>query len=113
MILQWQKNRVESELKESEKELKAAKGRLDKIYESVKSVMGEREKESNCVLEDDLGVKRQAYHSQSFVGNHCQKILANSDKILKPLNGLEEKEWYSELFKRLSHILLDLSKQNS
>ena len=112
-VVQWQKNRVESvesELKESEKELKAAKGRLDKIYESVKSVMGEREKELNCVLEDDLGVKRQAYHSQSFVGNHCQKILANSDKILKPLNGLEEKERYSELFKRLSHILLDFTE---
>ena len=27
----------------------------------------------NCL--NDLGVQKQAYHSNSFVGNHCHKIL--------------------------------------
>ena len=56
------------------------------------------------ILENKLGVKKQAYHSQCFVGNHCKVILEQSDKILEVLEGFQEQAVYIELFSRLRDI---------
>ena len=108
-VVKWQKSRVssvESELKESEKGLKESQSELDEIYRDVQSRMGEREKELYRIVIDTLNVKKQAYHSQCFVGNHCNIILQNAEKVTAPLKGLPEFDNYLELFRRLRHILV-------
>ena len=37
--------------------------------------MGESEKRLLQIL-DDIDIKRQAYHGNVFIGNHCKVILA-------------------------------------
>ena len=37
--------------------------------------MGESEKRLLQIL-DDIDIKRQAYHTKVFIGNHCKVILA-------------------------------------
>ena len=46
----------------------------------------------NKVLEKELGVCRQAYHSQCFVGNHCKKILKGRQKVIDVLPDGGSKE---------------------
>ncbi len=50
------------------------------IQDKIESMKGPIEKELDSILEH-LGIERQAYHSQSLVGNHCHKILHNIDKL--------------------------------
>ena len=63
---------------------------LDGVYERVVSSRGSIEKDLNDKLENELHVKRQAYHSQCFVGNHCMKILENTDVLIDVLPDTEE-----------------------
>ena len=62
-----------------------------------------------CMLEDEPKVKRRAYHSRSFVFNHCKQFF-NAKKIVCPVNGLDEKALYLELFQHLKHILIDYTE---
>ena len=45
-------------------------------------------------------------HSQCFVGNHCNIILQNVEKVTAPLKGLPKFDNYLELFRCLRHILV-------
>ena len=82
-----------------------SKSALQKVYDEVKSKMGPLEKRLGEVLENELGVKKQAYHSQCFVGNHCKIILNQSEKLIDVLDGFEEQGAYRELFSRLRVFL--------
>ena len=61
---------------EEEKRFSALSEECSLLKEKVENMVGPFEKKLMKVL-DDIGVDRQAYHSNSFVGNHCRKILAN------------------------------------
>ena len=68
---------------------KAMQRRVEEVYERVKRGRGPLEEHFNKVLEKELGVCRQAYHSQCFVGNHCKKILRGRQKLIDVLPGGE------------------------
>ena len=55
---------------------------------------------------DEIGVKRQAYHGNVFIGNHCQVILAkdknqvfNFVKLCNVLTDKVTKDHFVELFR--------------
>ena len=86
-----------------------AKGTLETVYAEVKEKQGSLEAKLNTVLEDDVHVKRQAYHSQCFVGNHCKKILDCRQLLLNVLPDGDVKTKFMGLFGRLKYII-DLFK---
>ena len=57
---------------------------LNATYEQVRARRGTYEERLNEVL-DSIGVQRQAYHSQCFVGNHCKQILKHTESLLEVL----------------------------
>ena len=87
--------------------------------------MGESEKQLLNIL-DEIGVKRQAYHRNVFIGNHCKVILVkdknqvyNFEKLCSVLSDRLEREHFIEVFRLYSearllmarkHILLDHEK---
>ena len=87
--------------------------------------MGESEKKLLKIL-DETGVKRQAYHGNVFIGNHCKVILAkdknqvyNFEKLCSVLSHRLEREHFIEVFRLYSearsltakkHILIDHEK---
>ena len=83
----------------------AAKEQLDAVYKDVCARHGSIEKELNRVLEDVLHVKRQAYHSQCFVGNHCKTILDKKDILLNVIPQGEVQVKFRGLFGRLKGIV--------
>ncbi|XP_071948723.1 uncharacterized protein [Antedon mediterranea] len=106
-IMEWQTDRVESckeSLEKMEKEKGVAEKELAEVYEEVKGIIGPREKLLNSILDGELHVKKQAYHSQCFVGNHCKKILRNSVRVLACLEGLPDHQRYVDLLGRLDHV---------
>ena len=56
--------------------------------------MGESEKQLLNIL-DEIGVKRQAYHGNVFIGNHCKVILA---KDKNQVYNFETKQKYKIFF---------------
>ncbi|XP_072040473.1 uncharacterized protein [Amphiura filiformis] len=91
-------------VKKAKENYDKAKVDLDKIYRDVCKERGPKETELNRVLEDVLHVKRQAYHSQCFVGNHCRDILKGHNKLIEVLDD-EDQEKYGLLFSKLHGIL--------
>lgn len=81
------------------------RGDLDKVYVEATDKRGAIEQELNRVLEQQLHVKRQAYHSQCFVGNDCKKILDKRDLLLNVLPEGPVKSKYRGLFGRLGGIV--------
>ena len=87
--------------------------------------MGESEKQLLNIL-DEIGVQRQAYHRNVFIGNHCKVILVkdknqvyNFEKLCSGLSDRLEREHFIEVFRLYSearllmarkHILLDHEK---
>ena len=67
---------------------------LPKVFDEVKSTMGPMEKKLGVVLENELGVRKQAYHSQCFVGNHRKTILNQPEKLIDVLDGFAEQGAY-------------------
>ena len=63
----------------------------------MKRGRGPFEEHLNKVLEKELGVCRQAYHSQCFVGNHCKTILKGRQKLIDvlPDGGVKRKIYTS------------------
>ena len=75
---------------------------------------------------DEIGIKRQAYHGNVFIGNHCKVMLAkdknqvyNFEKLWSVLSDRLEREYLIEVFRLYSearslmakkHILLDHEK---
>ena len=76
---------------------------LDETYDKVCKSRGECEERINRKLAE-IGVQRQAYHSQCFVGNHCVKILENIDLLLDVLPKSDFRNIYTGLFKRMHKI---------
>lgn len=90
--------------KQKEKAYLQEKKKLDKVYAQIARGRGHYEKMLNDRLEKDLGVKRQAYHSQCFVGNHCKKIIDNPETLMKDIPDGPVKVKFQGLFGRLRHI---------
>ena len=44
--------------------------------------MGETRKALQHYMEDVLGIEKQAYHSNSLVGNHCAELMKNYETVL-------------------------------
>lgn len=106
-VLKWQKGRikdVKKAVQEKGKEVQKAKKALQAVYKKVEKIMGPKERELNRILEEELKVKKQAYHSQCYVGNHCHIILKKANEMLRVIDGLEEHGRYIELFSRLHNI---------
>ena len=62
-----------------------AKENLEKIHTEIADTRGTMKKKLNDRLENDLHVKRQTYHSQCFVANHCKIIVDRSEVLLQDL----------------------------
>jgi hypothetical protein len=83
------------------------------------SDMGPLELSLNKILENDLNIHRQAYHSNCFVGNHIHKIVAiqphknlNNPKLLVSVleDHAERQEKFYSLFEQFSTIHNLISK---
>ncbi|XP_072037705.1 uncharacterized protein [Amphiura filiformis] len=106
-VIPCQEERVTSNkalVKEKEAAYAKAKDKLDKVYDKIAKARGQYEKMLNERLENDLHVKRQAYHSQCFVGNHCKAIVDNPEVLLQDLPDGEMKNKFQGLFGRLRKI---------
>ena len=76
---------------------------------TVEKNIGPLEKKLEEVI-DNLGVKRQAYHGFSFVGNHCNTILKNAEQFCSVLDGYEdEKNKFLEIFWSLMKLCMKKS----
>ncbi|WP_375668124.1 PHD finger domain-containing protein, partial [Bartonella sp. CL48QHWL] len=64
-----------AELQRVEKKHASLHSRLDSVFVDVKKHQGPLELQLNNVLEKELLVYKQAYHSNAFIGNHCRKII--------------------------------------
>ena len=65
------------------------------------------------ILEQDLKICKQAYHSNCFVGNHVAKIFNNAEKLVEVLHDYpEEHARYLALFNKFHflHYFLGLSR---
>ena len=78
------------------------------------------------IILDEISVKRQAYHGNVFISNHCKVILAkdknqvyNFEKLCSVLSHRLEREHFIEVFRLYSearsltakkHILIDHEK---
>ena len=65
--------------------------------------MGPRERGLNEYL-TQINVVHQAYHSGTFVGNHCVSVLQHYSKICDFIQGSELKDKLNELFHLFSRI---------
>ena len=79
--------------------------------------MGDREKKLLSIL-DQIGMKRQAYHGNVFVGNHCKVILAKDKNqvfnFAKPCSVLTDevtKDHFVELFRIYSKARLLMARK--
>ena len=97
-----------------------------KYRQDQENSMGESEKQILRIL-DEIGVKRQAYHGNVFIGNHCKVILAKDknqvysfEKLCSVLSDRLEREHFIEVFRLYSEarslmarkrILLDHEKK--
>lgn len=64
---------------------------------ALKKYRGYYETKLNEILEE-IGVVRQYYHSMSFIGNHCEKLLKNSSKLcanLKKISAFEYEKYFT------------------
>lgn len=82
----------------------SCKSKLDAVYGRVVEKRGPVETMLNDILEKELKVQKQAYHSQCFVGNHCKIILKNSEKLLRVISDEQLKAKLSNLFTKLHDI---------
>ena len=107
-VIPHQEERVASNktlVKSKEKAYNAVKKKLDEVFAQIAKERGFYERRLNERLEKDLNVKRQAYHSQCFIGNHCQKIVEESETLLQDLPQGPMKVKFKGLFRRLAQIL--------
>lgn len=106
-VIDLQKERVAAHkalVVEKQSDHASKKRALDATYQEVLKSRGSLEKALNEKLENDLKVKRQAYHSQCFVGNHCKIILNKIDILLAVLPDGNFKNDMAGLFRRLRSI---------
>jgi hypothetical protein len=76
-------DKSEQDLERAKSTLRSLEANLKKVYDMVSKEIGPIRSQ----LEESLagmGVDKQAYHSQSFVGNHVQKLLKIDDKKNRP-----------------------------
>ena len=83
---------------------KAMKQELDKIFSDVIKTRGPIEEQLNHILENIVHVKRQTYHSQCFIGDHCKKILKHNGVLLDVLPDGDSKVKFRGLFGRMHRI---------
>ena len=79
--------------------------------------MGESEKQLWKIL-CEIGVKRQAYHGNVFIGNHCKAILAkdknqvcNFEKLCSVLSDRLERENFIEVLRLYSEACLLMARK--
>ncbi|XP_072019294.1 uncharacterized protein [Amphiura filiformis] len=92
-VIEIQEERVakqKEQVEQTNEDYENKKQVLDSVYEKVVNSRGSLEKQLNDKLENELHVKRQAYHSQCFVGNHCKRILEGTDVLISVLPDTEE-----------------------
>ncbi|XP_074661605.1 uncharacterized protein LOC141914238 [Tubulanus polymorphus] len=88
---------------ELKKEFQKKSSELNAVYSKVQAQMGPLCKTLNQVL-IEIGVDRQAYHSNSFVGNHIHKLLNNAEKLCKVIPDESISSLFQELFERLRSL---------
>ena len=63
------------------------------------NLMGSTRRKLRDILEKKLGFSRSDYHSNCFVGNHCDRIVAKYEVITEVLESKPEiKKKYDEFF---------------
>ncbi|XP_072023493.1 uncharacterized protein [Amphiura filiformis] len=105
-IIKLQQDRVNSHkalVNDKKTEYTSKKKALDDIYDEVVKNRGSFETNLNDTLKK-IGVQRQAYHSQCFVGNHCKIILSKIELLLDVIPACVFKNNMLGLFKRLRSI---------
>ena len=78
--------------------LEQARARQQAKSEELKNVVGPRRKELIRILEEDLKVVKTAYQGGTYVGNHCNKILMNHEKLSAVLASKPELQDLFNLF---------------
>ena len=97
------------QLTETQMKLEALEKQLLEMEEIADSNIGSKEKQLLDTLAS-LSIDRQAYHSHSFVGNHCMKLLENADKITSVLDDEAERDQMNLLFQKFLSIYRLMSK---
>ena len=106
-VLKLQSERVAAQkqaITAAKNEFNSKKKKLDSIYSDICKSRGPSEKRLNEILENDLKVKRQAYHSQCFVGNHCIIIMKRAHELCAVIANVEKRQLLETLFDKLAHI---------
>ena len=109
---------LDSEKFSLEAEVSALSDICEKYRQDQEFSMGDSEKQLLNVL-DQIGVKRQAYHGNVFVGNHCKVILAkdknqeyNFVKLCNVLSDEVKKEHFVKLFSIYSEARSLMAQKN-
>ena len=81
-------------------QLSALKQEQSSLKQQCTSFMGGTRLSLQHVLENKLGVSKSDYHSNSYVGNHCDKIVENYEAITEVLASKPEiRSKYDEFMK--------------
>ena len=116
--LEHQIEHLQSEKHYLELEVLALSDICKKYRQGQENSMGESEEQLLKIL-DEIGVKRQAYHGNVFISNHCKVILAkdknqvyNFEKLCSVLSDRLEREHFIEVFRLYSEAHSLMAKKH-
>lgn len=79
-------------------------GKIKAIEDELKYLQSREEIKFDKTIRD-LGIDIQAFHSNSLVGNHCDRLIAGSEQLIELIHDEEKKIDYREYFECLENIL--------
>ena len=103
-FMKSEKECVKYQIEESRTLLKDVSEQIDALDVCLTDKVSDEKEKQLLEKLHELGIDRQAYHSNSFVGNHCVKILENSQALVDVLDDQSEKELMNSLFSRFYAI---------
>jgi hypothetical protein len=95
---------AEDQLTRATIKLEDARAEEYELVGKLKELVGPHRRELLRILEE-LGVYKTAYQGGTYVGNDCQKILQNADKLATVLDSVPE---VKELFKTFAKTYLEV-----
>lgn len=79
-------------------------GEIKRIEDSLKNLQSEEEVEFDQTIRD-LGINIQEFHSNSLVGNHCDRLISGREKLLKLIHDEEKRSDCEEYLECVEKIL--------
>ena len=99
--------------KEVSRQVVVAKNTFAAKEGEVQEEQGARRKMLARKLQDELGVNKCEYFSGTYVGRHCDKMIANIELLREVLDGAEEQEGIMEfaLTYKKAHFLMKARRE--